>query len=100
GRRSIAEARRTQEAERAQARHGSSPSGRAGTGDLRVVVAHVLPALPQRECHVRGWRPAAPRAGLLLRKELASHIQPRRPHPRTFRNPRRPKSRRLLPGGV
>ena len=98
GWRSIAKG--AQEAERAQAGHGARPRRRAGAGDLRVVVAHVLPALPQREGNVRGRRAATPRAGLLVRSELADHIEPGQPHSGALRNPRRTKGRRLLPGSV
>src|SRR5215212_6412090 len=80
-------AQSTQEAERPQARYRPRPRGRARAGDLRVVVAHVLPALPQRDRHVRGGRAAAARAGLLVRPELAHHIQPGRSYSATLRNP-------------
>ena len=99
-RRSIAQSARAKEAERPQARHRAHPRGRARAGDLRVVVAHVLPTLPQRDGHVRGERATAPRAELLMRTQLAHHIQPGRSHTGTFRDPRRPKGRRIVPGGM
>src|SRR5918995_1688699 len=89
-----------QEAERPQARYRARPSRRTRAGDLRVVVAYLLPALPQRDGHVRGGRAAAPRASLLVRAELAHHIQPGPSHPGTLRNPRRPTDRGILSGGM
>jgi hypothetical protein len=87
-------------AKRSQARYRARPRRRARARDLRVVVAYVLPALPQRDGHVRSGRAAAPRARLLVRAELAHHIQPGRSHPGMFRNPRRPKGRGIVPGGM
>jgi hypothetical protein len=87
-------------AERSQARYRARPRRRARARDLRVVVAYVLPALPQRDGHVRSGRAAAPRARLLVRAELAHHIQPGPPHPGTLRNPRRPTGRGIVPGGM
>ena len=51
-------------------------------------------------CHVRSWRATAPRVGLLVRAELAHHIQPRPSHPGTLRNPRRPTGRGIVSGGM
>ena len=99
-RRSISQSARAQEAERPQAGYRAHPCGRTRARDLRVVVTNVLPALPQRDRHVRGGRAEAPRAGLLLRTQLAHHIEPRRPHPGTLRDPRRPEGRRIVPGGM
>ena len=93
-------AQSAQQAERPQARYRARPRWRARARDLRVVVACVLPTLPQRDGHVRGGRAAATRAGLLMRAELAHHIQPGSSHPGTFRNPRRPTGRGILPGGM
>jgi len=93
-------AQSTQEAERPQARYRPRPRGQARAGDLRVVVAHVLPSLPQRDSHVRGGRAATSRARLLVRAELAHHLQPGRPHLGTLRDPRRPEGRRIVPSSM
>jgi hypothetical protein len=89
-----------QETQRPQARYRAHPGGPARARDLRVVVAYVLPTLPQRDGHVRSGRAAPPRAGLLVRSELAHHIQPGRSHPGTLRDPRRPTGRGIVPGGM
>jgi hypothetical protein len=60
----------------------------------------VLPALPQRGRDVGGWRTEAPGVGVLVREELACHVQPGHPHPGALRNARRPEGRRVLPGGM
>ncbi|CAA9457098.1 MAG: hypothetical protein AVDCRST_MAG58-1532, partial [uncultured Rubrobacteraceae bacterium] len=100
GRRSIAQSKGTQATERPQARYRAHPRWRARAGDLRVVVASVLPALPEGVGNVRGGRASTPRARLLVRAELARHIEPGRPHPGSLCNARGPKGRRIVPSSM